>query len=44
MISGYSFKDKIKAILWVPVIRVVGDLSKMAGYPFGVLWRLRNLT
>jgi cellulose synthase/poly-beta-1,6-N-acetylglucosamine synthase-like glycosyltransferase len=44
MISGYSFKDKIKAILWVPVIRMVGDLSKMAGYPFGVLWRLRNLT
>ena len=26
----------------VPVIRVVGDVAKMAGYPSGVWWRMRN--
>jgi len=28
--------------LLVPVIRVVGDLAKMIGYPVGVVWRLRH--
>jgi len=27
----------------VPLIRVVGDLAKMIGYPVGVAWRLRYL-
>lgn len=26
----------------IPIIRLVGDLSKMVGYPAGVLWRRRN--
>jgi glycosyltransferase involved in cell wall biosynthesis len=26
----------------VPVIRLVGDVAKMLGYPVGVLWRLRR--
>jgi glycosyltransferase involved in cell wall biosynthesis len=30
---------QLEAIAWVPVIRLVGDLAKMAGYPAGVLWR-----
>lgn len=42
MIKGYSFADKIKAALWVPVIRVTGDVAKMIGYPVGVFWRLRR--
>ena len=42
MIKGYSFADKVKAILWVPIIRVMGDMAKMIGYPVGVLWRLRH--
>jgi glycosyltransferase involved in cell wall biosynthesis len=33
---------KLIAALWVPVIRLVGDLAKMVGYPAGRLWRLRN--
>lgn len=33
---------KVSAALWVPIIRVTGDLAKMAGYPVGVLWRWRN--
>ena len=40
MIKGYSFADKVKAVLWAPIIRVTGDIAKMIGYPVGVLWRL----
>jgi len=29
-------------VLWVPVIRVVGDVAKMMGYPVGVRWRLTS--
>lgn len=42
MIGGLSVWEKIKAILWVPVIRVWGDVAKMLGYPVGVLWRIRH--
>ncbi|HKZ83197.1 MAG TPA: glycosyltransferase [Anaerolineae bacterium] len=34
--------DKLKAVALVPVIRVVGDVAKMIGYPVGVVWRLRR--
>ncbi len=34
--------EKIQAALLVPIIRVVGDVSKMMGYPVGVRWRIRN--
>lgn len=30
------------ALVWVPVIRVVGDVAKMIGYPVGWRWRLRH--
>ena len=42
VIKGYSFAEKAKAVLWVPIIRVTGDIAKMVGYPVGVLWRLRH--
>jgi len=42
MMRDLSWRDKLKAILWVPVIRVCGDAAKMAGYPVGVLWRIRQ--
>jgi hypothetical protein len=32
----------IKAILWIPVIRAAGDFAKMAGYPVGWWWRLKQ--
>lgn len=32
----------IAAALLVPVIRVVGDVAKMVGYPIGRWWRWRN--
>ena len=41
MIQSHGFVDKVKAILWVPIIRVTGDVAKMMGYPVGILWRLQ---
>ncbi len=41
-LKGLPPAEKAEAIAWVPVIRVVGDLAKMAGYPVGVAWRLRQ--
>ncbi len=32
----------LQAILWIPVIRVVGDVAKMVGYPAGWRWRLQQ--
>ncbi len=32
----------IKAMAWIPVIRVVGDIAKMMGYPVGIVWRRNN--
>ena len=43
MLAPYGFFQRIKGVLLVPVIRVVGDLAKMIGYPVGVAWRLRHL-
>ncbi|MCS7088213.1 MAG: glycosyltransferase [Thermoflexales bacterium] len=34
--------ERAKATAWVPLIRLVGDLAKMLGYPAGVWWRLRH--
>ena len=41
-LAGYAWPDRLKALLLVPVIRVVGDGAKMIGYPVGRLWRWRN--
>lgn len=41
-LGGLAPAQRAEAIAWVPVIRLVGDLAKMAGYPAGVLWRLRR--
>jgi hypothetical protein len=42
VIHDLPLRDKIKAILWVPIIRLWGDLAKMTGYPVGLLWRARH--
>jgi glycosyltransferase involved in cell wall biosynthesis len=42
MLAAYGPLDRLKALLQVPVIRVVGDVAKMAGYPVGLQWRWRN--
>jgi glycosyltransferase involved in cell wall biosynthesis len=34
--------QKLQAALWVPVVRVTGDVAKMIGYPVGVWWCWRH--
>ncbi len=34
--------QKLQAALWIPIIRVTGDVAKMVGYPVGVWWRWRR--
>jgi GT2 family glycosyltransferase len=41
-LDGLSPWQKAAALALVPAIRVIGDVAKMAGYPPGVLWRLKN--
>jgi glycosyltransferase involved in cell wall biosynthesis len=43
MLAPYGLLDRLKAVVLVPIIRVVGDLAKMIGYPVGLAWRWRNL-
>lgn len=37
-----SWLDRIRAVLYIPLIRLVGDAAKIAGYPAGVVWRMKN--
>jgi len=32
----------LRAFALIPIIRLVGDVAKMLGYPVGLLWRLRQ--
>jgi hypothetical protein len=41
-LPGLPLAQRFVALLTVPLIRLVGDLAKMAGYPAGVLWRFRH--
>jgi glycosyltransferase involved in cell wall biosynthesis len=41
-LTGLSVSEKAYALALVPVIRFVGDVAKMLGYPVGVGWRLRR--
>jgi glycosyltransferase involved in cell wall biosynthesis len=42
MLGKYGPLDRLQAVLLVPLIRVVGDVAKMLGYPVGLAWRWRN--
>jgi len=35
-------RERLTAVLWVPLIRVTGDIAKMLGYPAGLYWRWRH--
>jgi glycosyltransferase involved in cell wall biosynthesis len=39
---GWPPPARARAFSLIPIIRLVGDLAKMAGYPVGLYWRLRN--
>jgi glycosyltransferase involved in cell wall biosynthesis len=41
-LGGLSPAQTAYALALVPLIRFVGDVAKMLGYPVGVLWRLRR--
>jgi len=41
-LSGLAPAERAQALALVPVIRLVGDVAKMLGYPAGVWWRLRR--
>lgn len=43
MLASYGPLDRLKALVLVPIIRVVGDVAKMIGYPVGLAWRWKNL-
>ena len=40
--KGAPFGEWLWSALLVPFVRLVGDGAKMAGYPFGLIWRRRN--
>jgi glycosyltransferase involved in cell wall biosynthesis len=37
-----SMDELLKVLVWIPIIRVTGDIAKMVGYPVGVWWRLTH--
>lgn len=37
--AGLTAAQKLQAALWIPVIRITGDVAKMMGYPAGLRWR-----
>ena len=41
-LRSFSMLERLAAVLWVPIIRVIGDVAKMAGYPVGLVWHLRH--
>ncbi|MBS3784362.1 MAG: glycosyltransferase [Anaerolineae bacterium] len=40
--SAMNHFQRLRAALWVPIIRVTGDVAKMLGYPVGLWWRWRH--
>lgn len=40
--SGWRPPSRIRAFTLIPIIRLVGDIAKMIGYPLGILWRFQN--
>lgn len=39
---GWRLPSRLRAFLLIPIIRLVGDIAKMVGYPVGVLWRWQH--
>lgn len=39
---GWRPPARLRAFALIPIIRFVGDIAKMIGYPVGLLWRLQN--
>jgi len=41
-VQDWSKPQQAKAFALIPLIRLIGDVAKMVGYPLGILWRLRR--
>ena len=41
-LAGLPWRERLAVLGWAPLIRVAGDLAKMAGYPVGIVWRWRH--
>ncbi len=41
-LAGLGWGARLLALVYLPLIRVVGDVAKMVGYPVGVGWRRRH--
>jgi glycosyltransferase involved in cell wall biosynthesis len=41
-LDGLPPASRAAAVVLVPLLRLVGDLAKLAGYPVGLLWRVRH--
>ncbi len=41
-LAGLTLLNRATALLYLPVIRLTGDIAKMIGYPAGMAWRLRR--
>ncbi|MCC7358783.1 MAG: glycosyltransferase [Anaerolineales bacterium] len=39
-LAGLSWPARLLALAYLPLIRLVGDVAKLAGYPVGVWWRV----
>jgi hypothetical protein len=40
--TGWRPPSRVRAFALIPIIRLVGDVAKMLGYPVGLVWRLRQ--
>ncbi|MGA7672057.1 MAG: glycosyltransferase [Nitrolancea sp.] len=40
--DSVASSDLVRAGAMIPVLRILGDIAKMAGYPVGLWWRLRS--
>jgi cellulose synthase/poly-beta-1,6-N-acetylglucosamine synthase-like glycosyltransferase len=40
--GGLGQSRRVGALLLIPIQRLLGDVAKMAGYPFGLAWRARQ--
>ncbi len=41
-LQGLTLRQRVAALALVPLVRLLGDVAKMAGYPVGVWWRLHG--
>ncbi len=42
--KSLSHVEKIIAFVYVPILRITGDVAKMIGYPVGVWWRFTKIS